>query len=135
MVSRTAGHVHDALDPGLLEPVAIERLFGRQALRPIDHRLVDIDQLIEGIGSHSRMFVSTRIINGPAVNTLATVVHKVPNGLVALYPIVEGFQPRIRSRLLSFVEDDDPNVSPSKIVTRNQIFPFAFDNLGHHAPH
>ena len=57
VVSRAAGHVHDALDPGLLEPVAIERLFGRQALRPIDHRLVDVGQLIEDVGSHRVPFL------------------------------------------------------------------------------
>ncbi len=80
------------------------------------------------------MLVSARIINGPAINALAAVVHKVANGLVAIYPIVKGFNPRNCSRLLSFVEDDDPNIPPSKIVARNQIFPFAFKNLGHHAP-
>ena len=54
VVSRAAGHVDDALDPGLLEPVAIERLFGRQALRPVDHRLVDVGQLIEGVSLHEQ---------------------------------------------------------------------------------
>ena len=53
VVTRAAGHVHDSLDPGRLEPAAIERLFGLQSLRPIDHRLVDVGQLIEGACTHS----------------------------------------------------------------------------------
>ena len=47
MAAGPAGHVNRAPHPGALEPAAIERRFVGQASGPIDHRLVDIGQIVE----------------------------------------------------------------------------------------
>src|SRR5208282_378556 len=77
------------------------------------------------------MLVSTRIINRPGVNAFAAVVGRMPQGLMAVGPGLERFEPGV---VPVFIENDDAHLATVQVVAGDQIVPFTLDNLSHSIP-
>ncbi len=70
VVPAPAGHVGDARHAHALETPPIERPLAGQSPRPVDHRFVDVGQIVEGFPGHLFLRASLRLVTALAADLL-----------------------------------------------------------------